>query len=385
MVDLVALPQAAQDRDRLLDRRFDHQDRLEPTFERRVLLDVLPVLLDGRRPDAVEGAAGEGRLQQIRGVQGPAFRGPGVDQRVDLVDEQDDRPLRSLDLLDDRLEPLLELAPELGAGQEGPEVQGDDPLVPERLGHILLGDPQREPFHDRRLADPGIPDQDRVVLRAAGEDLQDPANLLAPADDRVELARPGQFGQVPTILLQGPVLRFLRPAGHRAVAAADLLEPAFKLALADPGGVEELPGRGGDREQAEQKLVDGRVAVLAAVRLRLGRLDDLRERPGQVLVGRRDVIGGRPAPEPPVELLPEPARVRPEPLEERGDRTVPLGQEAGQKVLRFDRRVPSLAGDLEGAFQGDPRRIGQPLEVHGPLLSERADLRTAPVPRSWPT
>ena len=65
VVDLVALAQAAQDRDRLLDRRLVDEDRLEAPLERGVLLDVLAVLVERGRADRVQLAAGEHRLEQV--------------------------------------------------------------------------------------------------------------------------------------------------------------------------------------------------------------------------------------------------------------------------------------------------------------------------------
>ena len=52
VMDLVALAQAAQDADRVLDRRLADHDRLEAPLERRVLLDVLAVLVERGRADA---------------------------------------------------------------------------------------------------------------------------------------------------------------------------------------------------------------------------------------------------------------------------------------------------------------------------------------------
>ena len=129
VVDLVALAQAAQDRDRLLDRRLVDEDRLEAPLEGGVLLDVLAVLVEGRRADRVQLAAGEHRLQQVRGVHRALGRA-GPDDRVELVDEQDDLALGVLDLLEDGLEPLLELAAELGAGDERAEVERRRPACP---------------------------------------------------------------------------------------------------------------------------------------------------------------------------------------------------------------------------------------------------------------
>ena len=113
VVHLVALAQAAQDRDGLLDRRLVDEDRLEAPLERGVLLDVLAVLVERRRADRVQLAAREHRLEQVRRVHRALGR-PGADDGVQLVDEQDDLPVAVLDLLEDGLEALLELAAELG-------------------------------------------------------------------------------------------------------------------------------------------------------------------------------------------------------------------------------------------------------------------------------
>ena len=81
--------QAAQDRDRVLDRRLIDQHRLEAALQGGVLLDVLAVLVERGRADAVQLAAGQHRLEQVAGVH-RAFGLAGADDGVQLVDEQDD-------------------------------------------------------------------------------------------------------------------------------------------------------------------------------------------------------------------------------------------------------------------------------------------------------
>ena len=125
VVDLVALLQAAQDGDRLLDRRLAHHDRLEAALEGGVLLDVLAVLGEGGGADAAQLAARQRRLEQVGGVH-RALGGAGADQGVQLVDEEDDLAVGVDDLLDHRLEAVLELAAVLGAGDQRPHVEGDD-------------------------------------------------------------------------------------------------------------------------------------------------------------------------------------------------------------------------------------------------------------------
>ncbi len=165
VVDLVALLQAAQDRDGVLDRRLIDHHRLEAALQRGVLLDVFAVFVEGGSADAVQLAPGQHRLEQVAGVHG-ALGLAGSDDGVQLVDEQDDVP--GLDhLIDQGLEALLELAPIFGPGDHGGHVQLDDLLPQEGGGHVPGGDPLGQALDDRRLAHAGLPDDRGVVLLAA--------------------------------------------------------------------------------------------------------------------------------------------------------------------------------------------------------------------------
>ena len=167
------------------DRRLADEDRLEAALERGVLLDVLAVLVERRRADRAQLAAREHRLQHLRRVDRALGRA-GADDRVQLVDEEDDLALGVLDLGEDGLQPLLELAAVLRAGEERADVERPDALALQALGHVAGDDPLREPLGDRGLADAGLADQHRVVLRAAREHLDHAPDLLVAAD------RPGR-------------------------------------------------------------------------------------------------------------------------------------------------------------------------------------------------
>ena len=92
------------------------------------------------------------------------------------------------DFLEHGLQPLLELAAVLRAGDERAHVEGDDPLVLQPFGHVAADDAAGEPFDDGGLADAGFADEHRVVLRAARQHLDHAADFLVAADDRIELA-----------------------------------------------------------------------------------------------------------------------------------------------------------------------------------------------------
>ena len=120
--DLVTLLQAPEDGDGILHRRLRYHDRLEPALQRRVLLDILPVLVERGRADAVQLAAGQHGLQQVAGVHG-AVRLARADDGMQLIDEQNNPPVALFDFRQHGLQPLLKFSPELGAGDQGAHIQ----------------------------------------------------------------------------------------------------------------------------------------------------------------------------------------------------------------------------------------------------------------------
>ena len=79
----------------------------------------------------------------------------------------------------------------------------------ERVGDLAAGDELREPLDDGRLAHTRLPDQHRVVLLAAAQDLDHALDLRGPADGRIELALAGELGEVPAEVVERGRLRLL--------------------------------------------------------------------------------------------------------------------------------------------------------------------------------
>ncbi len=188
---LVAVAQAAQDLHGVVDRRLLDTDLLEAALQRCVTLEVLAVLVERRRPDRLQLAAGKRGLEDRRCVDRALGRA-GADEIVELVDEQDDVAALG-DLLHHLLEALLELAA------------------------VLRG----EPFDDGGLPDAGLADQHGIVLRAARQDLHHALDLRLAADDRVELALGSLLGQVAAELVEElGALRLLAGSGGPTLLAA---------------------------------------------------------------------------------------------------------------------------------------------------------------------
>ena len=221
VVRLVLVPQTLQNLQRGLRGGLTHGDRLEAALQRGVLLDVLAVLVQGGRADNADLAASQCGLDDVGGVHRALGRACAHDG-VQLVDEQDDVAVL-LHLVQRVLDALLELAPVLRAGHHAAQIKGQHPLIQQLLRHVAGGDALGQPFGDGGLAHAGLTDEHGVVLRAAGQDLNDPLDLLLPPDNGVELAGAGGLGQIAGKLRQCLADLLVAVTGGGAAAAGHSL------------------------------------------------------------------------------------------------------------------------------------------------------------------
>ena len=280
VVHFVSLFESAEDRNRILDRRFLDQHFLEASFEGSVLLQVLAILIERCRADAVQFTPGERRLQHVAGVH-RAFRLASADHCVQLVDEQDNLSFLLGQVVQHGFQALFELTAELGAGDQRAHVERQDSFVPQTLGDFVVDDPLGEPLDDGGLADAGLADQDRVVLRTALQNLDRPPDLVVATDDRVELALFSSLGEVDGVFLQG----LPRILGIRIVdllAATDLVDRLLDGAVDRACLLQHgLQGRRViQRSQHEQFARN--VLVIAFLRQLVREIQQLREAVGDV-------------------------------------------------------------------------------------------------------
>ncbi len=279
VVLLVLLFQAAQDRDRVLDCRLFDDDRLETTGERRVLLDMLAVFVERGRADAMQLAARKRRLQQVRGIH-RAITLAGTDERVHLVDEQDDLAVLGLHLVEHALQPLFELAAIFRAGNQSAHVERHQLLVLQRLRHVAIDDAQRQAFGDRRLADAGFTDENGVVLGAAREHLDGATDFVVAADHGIEPAIAGFRREVAGEFLQRVEALFGIGAVGRATLADfvdDLVERHRRHA-----GILQRDRGGRFHRQRLQKTLDRDEAVAGLLRCLFGGRENLGKRCGKI-------------------------------------------------------------------------------------------------------
>ena len=328
MVDLVALLQPAEDRDGVLDRRLPHEDRLEPPLERRVLLDVLAVLVEGGGADHAELTPGEGRLQHVGRVRRTLGRA-GAHQRVHLVDEQDDLPLGVVISFSTALSRSSNSPRNFVPATRAPRSSARTRLSPSPSGTSRSTIRWASPSTIAVLPTPGSPIRTGLFfVRRDSTCMTRRISSSSPPDDRVELVLARDRGQVAAVLLEG-LVGILGLAGH-PMAAPDLAQRLEQLlaAHADPLG----GGTGGIGIGQGQEDVLGREVLVTEVGPhRVGVGDDPFDLPTHAGVGAvgagqlgQGLVGG----------LPQRRHVDPDLLED--DDPLRLAHQGGEDMVRGD-------------------------------------------------
>jgi len=310
----------------------------------------------------VELAAGERRLEQVRGVH-RAFRLARADEGVHLVDEQDHLAGGVLDLGENGLQALLELAAEFRASHEGAEVESEHPLALQRLRNVAVDDPEREPLDDRRLAHPRFADQHRVVLGPPREHLDDAPDLLVAPDHRVELALAGSSGDVAGIFGER-VERLLRALACHLASLADVGDRAFERLRRGAGPAQRRPRRPVRVGKRDQKPVLRHELVACLLRRLLRGVEHPHElRREHRLAGARARHLRQPR-QRTVDRGTRLGRVAPGGADQPGGGTVRVVEQGLEQVLGQDPLMVFADGDGGCGLQEAAGAFGELLDVH---------------------
>ncbi len=135
----VAFLEAAQNCDGVFDRRLADVNLLEAPLQSRIFLHAFAIFIQRRCADAAQLAARQRGLEHVRGVHG-AFRRARSDQRMKLVDEQNDPPAGFGDFLEHGFEPIFELAAKFRSRNHRAEIKSHEPFIFQSLRYVSVDD-----------------------------------------------------------------------------------------------------------------------------------------------------------------------------------------------------------------------------------------------------
>ena len=354
VVVLIALLQSSQDRDgRQFVRLIDH-DRLEAAFQRLVFLEILLVFVQCRRTDGTQFAAREGRLQDVGSIH-RTFAGTRTDERVYLVDEEDDAPVALGHLVHHALQPFLELALVFRTGNELSHVERIDLFVLQVLRHVAPDDTCGKSFHDSCLTRSRLTDENRVVFRASRQNLKHAPDFIITPDDRVEFPLSCLLHEVFRVFSERLIVVVCRLRLY-ALSLPELNDGSPKLFLRDAGIFQNPAGGAVDRKQGEQNRFDADELIAHLLRLFHGLLHD------EVGVVRKIRLTALHARQMSDVLFDEHFNlcgVGTELLEKIVRHILPLLQYTFQQVNRFNRLLTVLLGNIHRLLNGFLRLDGK--------------------------
>ena len=166
MEDLEAFAQAAQDRNGVLDDRLVDQHRLEPALQRGVLFDVLAVFVEGGGADQCSSPRASIGLSMLPASMEPSAA-PAPTTVCNSSMNSRIRPSRRLHLVSTALSRSSNSPRYFAPATSEPISRAKICLVPQPFRDVAADDALGQALDDGGLADAGVADQHRVVLRLA--------------------------------------------------------------------------------------------------------------------------------------------------------------------------------------------------------------------------
>jgi len=267
VVQLEAFLKAPEYRYGILNIRSLYQHGLESSFKRCVLLDVISVLFERGRSDAVQLSSCQHGLQHVACVD-RTFCLPCSDNGMQFVNEKDDLSLAFLDFIEHGLEPLFKFAPVFGSRKKRSHIKRKDGSVLQPFRDVAPVDPHRQSFDYGGLTDSGFSYKHRVVLCLTAQYPDHTSYLFVTADNRVEFVLAGCLDQISAIFFKHfiGVLRVV--CGHPLVAT-DVGQGLEEIVPVQSEGRENFCrwGRGAFRQHRKEYMLDGYIIILQRVSL----------------------------------------------------------------------------------------------------------------------
>ena len=121
---------------------------------------------------------------------------------MELVNEQDDLPIRFLHFPQHCLQTVLEFTAILRTCQHGRQIERDELAILQRRRNIARNDALGQPFDDSCFTGARLTNEHGVVLRTTRQHLDGSTNLFVTADYWIQFAFARRFGEVVAILVQ---------------------------------------------------------------------------------------------------------------------------------------------------------------------------------------
>ena len=163
MVRLIAITKSPQHFNGFLHVWFFDEDRRKPALQGSIFFNMLVILVKRGRAHTLQFPSSQGWFEHIRRIH-RALCSACPDNRVKLIDEQDNFALSALNLFKGSFQSFFKLPPEARAGNHRPQIKRQHPLSRQYFRDIIGGNFLRQTFNNGSFSNACFPDQYRVIF-----------------------------------------------------------------------------------------------------------------------------------------------------------------------------------------------------------------------------
>ena len=233
MIYLISFLQSSENGNGILNRRLIYHYRLETPFQCRILLDILPVFIEGCCTDAMQFSSGQHGLEQISRIH-CAVAFSGSDNRMQLVDEENDIAIACLYFIENRFQTFLKLTTEFCTGNQCPHIQRKQPSVFQVIRYVSTDDSKCQSFCYGRFTHARFTYQAGIVFCFSGKNSDHITNFIIPADDRIKFLLAGKLHKILPVFIQYIIGTFRVIRCHMLVSSY-YFQYFLKAVLCHPG------------------------------------------------------------------------------------------------------------------------------------------------------
>ena len=210
--------QTTKDGNRIFHRRLIHQYLLETTFQCRILLNILTVLIKSGRTDTMQFPSCKQRFQHITRIHGAICLACANDQ-MKLIDKQNNLSFALSDLFQNCFQTLFKFTSVFGSCHQSTHIQRENLLILQSFRYITTDDTLCQTFYNGCLTNTRFTDQHRIVLGLTGQNTDHIPDLRITPDHRIKLLLSGTLYQLRTIFIQSIISCFWIVTGHTLITA----------------------------------------------------------------------------------------------------------------------------------------------------------------------
>ena len=101
---------------------------------------------------------------------------------MQFINEKNDTTVLFAELVQHRLQALLEIASELGSREQRAQIECQNTLALETLRHLAVDHTLSKTLDNRGFTDTGLTDQHRIVFGASLQHLDSPTDFIVASD-----------------------------------------------------------------------------------------------------------------------------------------------------------------------------------------------------------